>query len=80
MDLMRVTIRTTTIPGSSNQGPLHRAAVYLNTEEDASPLMVSAWSQREPDAFLAAQRWSRNHHYMVSNPRNGTYYGGRTAR
>lgn len=77
---MRVTIRTTTIPGSANRAPLHRAAVYLNTEEDASPLMVSAWSQREPEVFLAAQRWARSHDYMVSNARNGTYYGGRTAR
>ncbi|ADC45331.1 hypothetical protein ACUXAV_003174 [Cupriavidus metallidurans] len=77
---MRVTIRTTTIPGAPDRAALHRAAVYLNTEEDASPLMVSAWSQREPEAFLAAQRWARNHAYQVSNPRNGTYYGGRTAR
>ncbi len=77
---MRVTIRTTTIPGSRNQAPLHRAAVYPNTEADASPLMVSAWSPREPEVFLAAQRWARSHDFMVSNPRNGTYYGGRNAR
>ena len=77
---MRVTIRTTTIPGAPDRAALHRSAVYLNTEEDASPLMVSEWSQREPEAFLAAQRWARNHAYQVSNPRNGTYYGGRTAR
>ncbi|MGO4307135.1 MULTISPECIES: CDP-diacylglycerol pyrophosphatase [unclassified Cupriavidus] len=77
---MRVTIRTTTIPGSRDRAALHQAAVYLNTEEDATPLMVSDWSQREPEAFLAAQRWARSQDYLISNPRTGAYYGGRNAR
>lgn len=77
---MQVTIRTTTIPGSPDRAAVHRAAVYPNTEEDATPLMVSAWTQREPEAFLAAQRWAISQAYHISNPRTGTYYGGRSAR
>lgn len=78
--LMRVTIRMITVPGTPGRAALHRAAVYPTSEDDSAPLMVSDWSQREPEVFLAAQTWARSRAYIISNPRSGSFYGGRYGR
>ncbi|MGO4329803.1 CDP-diacylglycerol pyrophosphatase [Cupriavidus sp. 2TAF22] len=77
---MRVTIRTITIPGGKGRAALHKAVVYMTTEQEAAPLMTSEWSQREPEAFMAAQTWARRNTYIVSNPRTGTFYGSPAGR
>lgn len=72
---MHVMIRTFTILGKRSREPLHQAAVYAKTAQDAVPLMRSDWSQRESEVFKAALNWARRNSYIVSNPRSGSFYG-----
>lgn len=72
---MHVTIRTFTILGNRSREPLHQAAVYATTEQDAAPLMRSDWSQQELEVFEAAQNWARRNSFIVLNPRSGSFYG-----
>lgn len=78
--MRRVTIRIITVPGTQDREALHQAAVYLTTEQETEPLMISEWGRREPEVFMAAQSWARRHDYYVTNPRTGTFYGSPVTR
>lgn len=70
---LHVTIRT--IRTGELQTARYQAQVFPTTDAEAVPLLATAWSEREAEAFRTAQFWAQRNAYVVSNPRAGTFYG-----